>query len=139
MSASTAMAGDKGHPKGLYLLFATEAWERFNYYGMRAILVLYMVHQARGMGWSREHALQIYGLFTLLVYVTPFFGGMLADRYLGQQRAVIIGGIIMMIGQFMLAIPGPVALFYAGLFVIVIGNGFFKPNISTMVGGLYPP
>lgn len=138
MSAN-AIAEKKSHPKGLYLLFATEAWERWNYYGMRALLVLYMLDKVKGLGWSHAHAYDVYGWFTGVVYVTPLIGGYLADRYIGQQRAVIIGGITMMVGQFLLASPGPISLFYLGLVVIVLGNGFFKPNISTMVGGLYPP
>jgi POT family proton-dependent oligopeptide transporter len=133
-----------GHPKGLFLLFATEMWERFSYYGMRALLVLSMVAGVEsanpGFGWTRTESLQLYGLFTGFVYFTPLIGGWLADNYLGQRKAVIIGGVIMAIAQFTLAaaIPGKLQLFYAGLVLLVIGNGFFKPNISTMVGDLYP-
>lgn len=133
-----------GHPKGLFLLFATEMWERFSYYGMRALLVLSMVAGVEsanpGFGWTRTESLQLYGLFTGFVYFTPLIGGWLADNYLGQRKAVIIGGVIMAIAQFTLAaaIPGKLQLFYLGLLLLVIGNGFFKPNISTMVGDLYP-
>ena len=132
-----------GHPKGLFLLFATEMWERFSYYGMRALLVLSMVAGAEtanpGFGWPSAEALRLYGLFTGFVYFTPLIGGWLADNYLGQRRSVIIGGVVMALGQFILAasIPGNLQLFYSGLLLLVIGNGFFKANISTMVGDLY--
>src|SRR5512145_355150 len=133
-----------GHPKGLFLLFATEMWERFSYYGMRALLVLSLVASVEGanpgFSLSQGDALRLYGLFTGFVYFTPLLGGWLADNYLGQRRSVIVGGVVMALGQFTLAaaIPGKLQLFYLGLLLIVIGNGFFKPNISTMVGELYP-
>ena len=133
-----------GHPKGLFLLFATEMWERVSYYGMRALLVLSLVAGVEtanpGFGWSQAEALKLYGLFTGFVYFTPLIGGWLADNYLGQRKSVIIGGLVMAAGQFTLAsaIPGNLTVFYAGLVLLVIGNGFFKPNISTMVGDLYP-
>ena len=146
-NASTlpAVAADTwlGHPKGLYLLFATEMWERFSYYGMRALLVLSLVAGVEsanpGFGWSQAEALKLYGLFTGFVYFTPLIGGWLADNFLGQRKSVIIGGLVMAAGQFTLAsaIPGNLSLFYVGLVLLVIGNGFFKPNISTMVGDLY--
>jgi len=141
-STATAPTPAKGHPKGLYLLFTTEMWERMSYYGMRALLVLYMVSATEkgGFGWSQSKALDIYSYYTFLVYLTPVAGGWLADRYLGQRRSIVIGGILMMLGQFMLALSGGVeALFFGGLGLLVVGNGFFKPNISTMVGGLYAP
>jgi POT family proton-dependent oligopeptide transporter len=125
------------HPPGLYLLFTTEMWERMSYYGMRALLTLYMVDKTRGgFGWDKKDALAIYGWYTGLVYLTPLLGGFLADRYLGQRRAVTIGGVLMMIGHFLMAVPG-VPAFYAALSFLILGNGLFKPNISTMVGGLY--
>ena len=133
-----------GHPKGLFLLFATEMWERVSYYGMRALLVLSLVAGVQtanpGFGWSQAEALKLYGLFTGFVYFTPLIGGWLADNYLGQRKCVIIGGLVMAAGQFTLAsaIPGNLSLFYAGLVLLVVGNGFFKPNISTMVSDLYP-
>ena len=133
-----------GHPKGLFLLFATEMWERFSFYGMRALLVLAMIAAVEsanpGFGWTQSEALRLYGWFTGLVYFTPLIGGWLADNFIGQRRAVILGGIVMAAGQFTLAsaIPGNLDLFYAGLLLLVIGNGLFKPNISTMVGDLYP-
>jgi POT family proton-dependent oligopeptide transporter len=132
-----------GHPAGLYLLFGTEMWERFSYYGMRALLVLTMVagtHAADpGFGWDDAAALRLYGTYTALVYLTPLIGGWLADNYLGQRICVIIGGVIMAAGQFVLAkaVPGSLNLFYVGLGLLTIGNGFFKANISTMVGELY--
>ena len=136
VSASSARIS--GHPKGLYLLFATEMWERMSYYGMRALLTLYMVAATErgGFGWDRAFALKIYGAYTALVYLTPVAGGWLADNVLGQRRAVLIGGFIMMLGHFLMAVPGQVA-FFAALSALIIGNGLFKPNISTMVGGLY--
>lgn len=134
-----------GHPKGLFVLFSTEMWERFSYYGMRAILVLYLTAQTQqgGLGWDQASALQLYGFYTFLVYLTPILGGWLADNILGQRRAVMIGGLLMAIGQFALAtpkswVPGfEIVFFYLGLLGIILGNGMFKPNISTLVGELY--
>ncbi|WP_095499982.1 peptide MFS transporter [Paraferrimonas haliotis] len=137
-----------GHPKGLFLLFTTELWERFSYYAMRAILVLYLVGQVHsqgghGLGWTQAEALKLYGIFTGLVYLTPLIGGWLADNYLGQRKAIIIGGALMAAGQFLLGtphawVPGmETEVFYLGLAVLIAGNGLFKPNISTMVGDLY--
>lgn len=140
MAQSPATSTIGGHPKGLFLLFTTEMWERMSYYGMRALLVLYMVGATKdgGFGWSQSKALQIFGLYTGLVYATPVIGGYLADRFLGQRLSVMLGGVLMMLGQFLLAMPGNTeALFFGGLGLLVVGNGFFKPNISTMVGGLY--
>jgi proton-dependent oligopeptide transporter, POT family len=127
-----------GHPKGLYLLFTAEMWERMSYYGMRALLTLYMTRSVieGGFGWSEGSALTIYSCYTGLVYLTPVFGGILADRYLGQKRAVLLGGWLMVAGHFLMAVPGQVA-FFAALTLLVLGNGFFKPNISTQVGQLY--
>ncbi len=131
----------KGHPKGLYLLFFTEMWERFSYYGMRAIFVLYMVN---GLMMANDEASNIYGSYTGLVYLTPLLGGYLSDRFLGNRRSIEIGGILMAIGQFLMffsaSTTGTSALtfMWAGLTLLIIGNGFFKPNISTMVGQLYP-
>ncbi len=147
-----------GHPKGLYILFMTEMWERMSYYGMRALLVLYMVNHlfkpevaANVLGFGvvkgviekffgpldiQPMASQIYGLYTALVYLTPFFGGIIADRWLGQRRSVVIGGILMAIGHFLMAFEN---LFFPALMFLIVGNGAFKPNISTQVGDLYAP
>ena len=129
----------KGHPKGLYLLFFTEMWERFSYYGMRAILILYLTKKLMegGLGMDEKYAMLLYGYFTGFVYFTPLIGGWLADRYLGKRLAVTIGGITMMLGQFTLFGLNSMTGLYIGLLLLIIGNGFFKPNISTLVGGLY--
>ena len=148
-----------GHPAGLFVLFFTEMWERFSYYGMRALLVLYMVDyliknvragSVHVWGFaSLQHGIeaifgpqniqpmasQIYGIYTALVYLTPLFGGMLADRLLGQRKTVVIGAILMAIGQFFLAAE---SMFLVGLLFLILGNGCFKPNLATQVGGLYP-
>lgn len=127
------------HPKGLYLLFFTEMWERFSYYGMRAILILYLTKSfiEGGLAIDPAYAPILYGNFTGLVYFTPLIGGWLADKYLGQRNAITIGGILMMLGQFTLFAINTHTGLYIGLFLLIIGNGFFKPNISTLVGGLY--
>jgi dipeptide/tripeptide permease len=124
-----------GHPAGLFTLFFAEMWERFCYYGMRAILVFYMLKGFLGL--VDNDAYTIYGAYTALVYMTPFFGGMLADRLLGKRRAVILGGLLMAAGQAALMVPNTTS-FFMGLGLMIVGNGFFKPNISTMVGTLYP-
>jgi POT family proton-dependent oligopeptide transporter len=125
-----------GHPRGLFLLFFTEAWERVQYYGMRAFLVLYLVDKTRGLGWTDGQALAFYGWYTAFVFLTPVIGGWLADRYLGQRLSVAIGGTLMMVGQFLCALKSE-PLLYVALVFLVVGNGFFKANISTMVGQLY--
>ncbi|PWI32261.1 dipeptide/tripeptide permease [Vibrio albus] len=134
-----------GHPRGLFLLFGTELWERFSYYAMRAILVLYLTDTTLngGLGWTQKDALDLYGIYTGLVYITPLVGGWLADNYLGQRRSILIGGALMAIGQFTLAMPhqylsiSAMHAFVLGLGFLIAGNGLFKPNISTMVGDLY--
>jgi POT family proton-dependent oligopeptide transporter len=130
----------KEHPKGLYVLFFTEMWERFSYYGMRAILTLYMVTQAAGnnpgLGWDDAFALSIYGWYTMAVYVMSIPGGIIADRWLGQKKTVLWGGILLVLGHSVLAVEAMWA-FAAGLILIVLGVGGLKPNISTLVGGLY--
>jgi len=125
-------------PPGLYLLFGVEMWERFSYYGMRAFLVLFLVSTAGGFGWSKQEAANLYGWYTGLVYLTPLFGGYLADRVLGTHRALIIGAIVIASGHFCLALHGR-PTFFLGLALIILGTGFFKSNISTMVGQLYRP
>ena len=129
-----------GHPVGLYVLFFTEMWERFSYYGMRAILVLYLITQTNtdnsGLGWSNGEALALYGWYTMLVYVASIPGGWIADKFIGQKKSVLYGGILLVMGHSILAIEEMWA-FYSGLGLIVAGVGLLKPNISTMVGGLY--
>ena len=129
-----------GHPVGLYILFFTEMWERFSYYGMRALLVLYLVTKTSdsnaGLGWDNGEALALYGWYTMLVYVASIPGGIIADRILGQKKAVIVGAILLVIGHSILAVEQMWA-FYTGLGFIIAGVGMLKPNISTMVGGLY--
>ncbi len=137
------------HPRALYTLFTTEMWERFSYYGMRALLTLYLTATLieGGFGLNREEALAIYAIFTGLVYLTPIIGGWVADKFLGKRKTVYIGGLVMAVGQFLLAASAFLAhsldpqtrlfLFNLGLGVLIIGNGFFKPNISTIVGDFY--
>ena len=149
-----------GHPAGLFVLFCTEMWERVCYYGMRALLVLYLadylivgvrsgsihvfgfsalergIQSVFGPMAVQPLASQIYGLFTAFVYFTPFFGGMLADRVLGQRKSVVLGAILMAAGQFLMMMD---SMFLVALVVLILGNGCFKPNISTQVGSLYPP
>jgi POT family proton-dependent oligopeptide transporter len=127
-----------GHPRGLATLFFTEMWERFSYYGMRALLILYMVGsvQQPGLGFGERRAASIYGAYTMLVYLMGIPGGYIADRWLGHYRAVLVGGIIIACGHFSMAVPG-LPFFFAGLGMIVIGTGLLKPNVSTIVGTLY--
>jgi proton-dependent oligopeptide transporter, POT family len=134
----------KGHPKGLYVLFATEFWERFSYYGMRAIFALYMTNML--FNGDKALASNIYGSYTGLVYLTPLIGGYVADRYWGNRKSIFVGGILMAIGQFFMFFSASIApsnvglattLMWSGLAALIFGNGFFKPNISTMVGQLY--
>ncbi len=133
----------KGHPKGLYVLFATEMWERFNYYGMRAVLVLFMT---KALLFTDAFASNLYGSYTSLVYLTPLIGGYIADRFWGNKRSIIVGGLLMAVGEFLLFFCGSVYetmpslstfLFFSGLGFMIAGNGFFKPNISSLVGQLY--
>jgi POT family proton-dependent oligopeptide transporter len=131
-----------GHPVGLYILFFTELWERFSFYGMRAILVLYLTGKVEdnpnnpGWGWDNTSALELYGWYTFLVYAMSVPGGLLADRLLGQKKSVMLGGVLLCIGHLILAVDTPIA-FYSGLAFIILGVGALKPNISSMVGGLY--
>ena len=127
-----------GHPRGLATLFFTEMWERFSYYGMRALLVLYMTGSVMqpGLGFPDAKATHIYGLYTMSVYLMGIPGGFIADRFLGHYRAVLLGGIIIACGHFSMAIPG-IPFFYVGLGLIILGTGLLKPNVSTIVGTLY--
>ncbi|HXH99326.1 MAG TPA: peptide MFS transporter [Sphingobacteriaceae bacterium] len=131
-----------GHPKGLYILFFTELWERFSFYGMRAILVLFLVASSTGdnpgFGWTESDALKLYAWYTFLVYLSSIPGGILADKWLGQKKTVYLGGALLVVGHSILAVQALWA-FYTGLAFIIAGVGCLKPNISTMVGGLYAP
>jgi POT family proton-dependent oligopeptide transporter len=143
------MSTKQSHPKALYTLFATEMWERFSYYGMRALLTLYLTAELAngGFGLDRKDSLALYAIFTGLVYLTPILGGWVADKFLGKRKTVYIGGLVMAVGQFLLAASAFLAhsldaetrlfVFNFGLGVLIIGNGFFKPNISTIVGDFY--
>lgn len=127
----------QGHPGGLYVLFATEMWERFGFYTMLAMLTLYLQDQAEGFGWSKASATGIYANYLMFVYASPLVGGWIADRKLGFRRSILIGGLVFIAGYLMLTIRSVPAL-YAALGLLVVGNGFFKPNISSLVGNLYP-
>jgi proton-dependent oligopeptide transporter, POT family len=137
------MKDNTSHPKGLYILFMTEMWERFSYYGMRAILILFMT---KALLMDKALASNIYGSFTGLVYLTPLIGGYLSDRYWGNRKSILIGGLVMALGQFVMFFSGSMIqevdssrmVMYLGLALLIFGNGFFKPNISTLVGQLYP-
>ena len=134
-TASTQEQTFLGHPTGLFVLFFAEMWERFSYYGMRALLVFYMIKGF--LAYDDARAYGVYGAYTSLVYMTPFFGGLLADRLLGARIAVIIGGVLMAAGHLVMTIQSSI-FFYIALALIIVGNGFFKPNISSIVGELYP-
>lgn len=136
--AAADTSGLGGHPAGLTTLFFTELWERFSYYGMRAILVLYMVSAPAlgGLGFDTKHAASIYGTYTMSVYLTALPGGLIADRWLGARLSVLLGGIIIACGHFSM-IFSSMPLFYTGLVLIAAGTGLLKPNISALVGGLY--
>lgn len=128
----------KNHPSGLPFLFLTELWERFGYYLMIGIFLLYMTDSDHGgLAMTRSQASDIFGTFIALVYITPFIGGLLADKLLGYRRSIILGGILMGLGYLMLAASNSMATFYGSLFVMILGNGFFKPNISVLLGNLY--
>lgn len=130
-----------GHPSGLFVLFFTEMWERFSYYGMRALLVLFLtssiIGDNPGWGWPRESALAIYGSYTSLAYLTPILGGYIADKIIGYRWAVVIGAILMTLGHLSMAIEINHVFMYLGLGLLVIGNGFFKPNMTSIVAHMY--
>ncbi|HEX4959041.1 MAG TPA: oligopeptide:H+ symporter, partial [Lacibacter sp.] len=134
----------KGHPKGLWVLFATEMWERFNYYGMRAILIYFMT---QALLFKLDFASNLYGSYISLLYLTPLVGGFIADRYWGNKRSILVGGLVMALGELILFVCASVydsskdlatILFFSGLGFMIAGNGFFKANISSLVGQLYP-
>ena len=127
-----------GHPAGLFVLFFTEMWERFSYYGMRALFVLFLISEISSGGWEwpRENAMALYGTYTSMVYLTPILGGYLADKLLGYRWAVIIGALIMTLGHASMAIETPLFL-YIGLFCLILGNGFFKPNMTSIISHIY--
>ncbi|THD68843.1 MFS transporter [Robertkochia marina] len=129
-----------GHPSGLFVLFFTEMWERFSYYGMRALLVLFLTSALLdgGWEWSNADALKLYGIYTGLVYLTPILGGLVADKLMGYRKAVALGALVMTLGHASMALEGITgSFFYLGLALLIIGNGLFKPNISSIVGQLY--
>jgi proton-dependent oligopeptide transporter, POT family len=136
VSVSDEVASDK-HPPGLYALFATEMWERFSFYSMLALFTLYLRDPVEGFGWTAAQATTLYANYLMFVYASPLIGGFIADRFTGYRKAVMIGGFFFMAGHGLLSIPALWAV-YAALTCLVIGNGFFKPNVSTMVGNLYP-
>jgi POT family proton-dependent oligopeptide transporter len=128
-----------GHPSGLFVLFFTEMWERFSYYGMRALLVLFLV-SAAGLGgwdWTPENALALYGTYTAMVYLTPILGGYIADKYMGYRKAVILGAVIMTLGHASMAIETDPMFLYIGIAMLIIGNGFFKPNMTSIISYMY--
>jgi proton-dependent oligopeptide transporter, POT family len=125
------------HPKGLYVLFAAEMWERFSFYSMLAMFTLYLQNPDEGFGWTKAQATGLYANYLMFVYASPLVGGWIADRKLGQVRAVMLGAVFFMAGHLLLSFRSLTAV-YAALACLVIGNGFFKPNVSAMVGGLYP-
>lgn len=128
-----------GHPIGLFVLFFTEMWERFSYYGMRAILLLFLIDNVRGgLGLAEAEGAAIYGLYTASAYLLSLPGGWIADSILGQRKAILLGGVVIMLGHIILAIPGGSAVFYLGLCCVAMGTGLLKPNISSIVGELYP-
>src|SRR5262245_55424743 len=137
MPALDTPAAVTGQPRGLSTLFFTEMWERFSYYGMRAFLILYMTAPvtAGGLGFADQDAASIYGTYTGSAWAAAILGGLAGDRWLGQYRSVLVGGIIIALGHFTLAFPA-LPFFYGGLSLIVIGTGLLKPNVSTLVGSL---
>src|SRR5262245_15995334 len=134
---ATAPANIEKHPPGLYVLFFTEMWERFGFYSMLAMFVLYLKDDKQGFGWQSEDATNLYANYLMFVYASPLVGGWIADKKLGYRNSVLLGGLIFMVGYFLLAIRSETAV-YAALTCLVIGNGFFKPNVSAMVGHQYP-
>ena len=127
------------HPRSLYVLFFTEMWERFGYYLMIGIFLLYLTDTTGngGRGWDNAIGVDVVGSYVALIYLTPFIGGLIADRYIGYTKAIFIGGSFMALGYFLLSVNGSDTLMYLALLCVIIGNGFFKPNISTLLGNIY--
>lgn len=136
MAEAAAVATEK-HPKGLYVLFASEMWERYSFYTVNAMLALYLTNRAEGFSFTNAQAATVQGWYLAAVYFTPFFGGLLADLFLGFRKAILIGAVFFIAGHALLAVPDNILIVYAALCCLVIGNGFFKPNVSSMVGNLY--
>jgi POT family proton-dependent oligopeptide transporter len=130
--------GRDRHPMGLFILFTTEMWERFGFYTIAAVMTLFLQNEREGFGWTKAQATGLWANYLMFVYLTPFIGGWIADRHLGYRRCILIGGTVFVAGYLLLAM-GSLASFYIALILIFVGNGFFKPNISTMVGNLYAP
>ena len=128
-----------GHPQGLFILFFTEMWERFSYYGMRALLVLFLMSSIGegGWDWTSAQAMSLYGTYTSMVYLTPILGGYLADRYLGYRNAVLIGAIVMTLGHISMALEFHHIFLYIGIGCLIVGNGFFKPNMTSIISTMY--
>lgn len=133
-----ATAVTQKHPKGLYVLFSTEMWERFSFYTMNGMVVLYVTNSIQGFGWSNAQATNVFSYYLMFVYASPLIGGFIADKFIGPRHAITVGGLFFMAGHLLLAVPKNIPIFYVALTCLVIGNGFFKPNVSTMVGNLYP-
>jgi POT family proton-dependent oligopeptide transporter len=125
------------HPRGLYVLFGTEMWERYSFYTVLAMLSLYLRNSADGFGFSNAHSASVVSTYNMFIYFTPLLGGLIADRLTGFRKAIMIGGVSFMIGHALLAVPNNLFICYLALTFLVIGNGFFKPNVSSLVGNLY--
>ena len=136
-SNTPSAVGPEKHPKGLYVLFATEMWERFSFYSMLAMFTLYMVDPDDGFAWTKPQATTLYSTYMMCVYASPLVGGFLANWKLGYRRAVMLGGVFFIAGHLLLSFHS-LPIVYVALTCLVVGNGFFKPNISAMVGNLYP-
>ncbi len=138
MTSSNVVEARERHPVGLYILFATEMWERFGFYTAAAVMTLFLQDTQQGFGWTRDEATGLWSNYLMFVYLTPLVGGWLADRFIGYRRSILIGAVLFVAGYFLLA-RATVATFYVTLALLFVANGFFKPNISTMVGNLYGP
>jgi len=132
----TSTAAEK-HPRGLYVLFGTEMWERYSFYTVGAMLSLYLRDATEGFGFSNARSASVVSTYNMFIYFTPLLGGLIADRLTGFRKAIMVGGVSFMIGHALLAVPDNLFICYLALTFLVIGNGFFKPNVSSMVGNLY--